>query len=314
MPGAWLADGTVQCGRITSDPTNGDLDHVRRRFKEADFEVRDTSVAKTVTAIGLSPRLRALGVLENKHIPEEYFNASVEQRLELVRGLLDQDGTIDHAPTHRILPEPRPQTHRRRLVRLLRSLGVIVHDAVPKPGRIPGRGRHVPSHAGPPAGHVHHRPARVLPATQEALLPRETRETANWLYVRSIRRVPDEPHRCLSIESPDHTYLVGGYIPTHNTRVLLHLAAQWGRLPNPDDRKSTIHRVLRPEAEFVRLRPVRQIHGRHARSSDSRSRGHPRPRAVHPMDHEGHDRADRRRDVEPDHGRPRRGPLPRPGP
>ena len=75
---------------------------------------------------------------------------------------------------------------------------------------------------------------------KKALLPRETRETANWLYVKSIRRVPDEPHRCLSIESPDHTYLVGGYIPTHNTRVLLHLAAQWGRLPNPDDRKSTI--------------------------------------------------------------------------
>ena len=127
--GAWLADGTVQCGRITSDPTNGDLDHVRRRFKEADFEVRDTSVAKTVTAIGLSPRLRALGVLENKHIPEEYFNASVEQRLELVRGLLDQDGTIDPR-THGIefcqSLDHKPIVD--GLVRLLRSLGVIVHE------------------------------------------------------------------------------------------------------------------------------------------------------------------------------------------
>lgn len=239
--GAWLADGTVQCGRITSDPTNGDLDHVRRRFKEADFEVRDTSVAKTVTAIGLSPRLRALGVLENKHIPEEYFNASVEQRLELVRGLLDQDGTIDPR-THGIefcqSLDHKPIVD--GLVRLLRSLGVIVHEpSRSQAGYRDADGTYRRTQDRLRVTFTTDLPVFSLPR-KKALLPRETRETANWLYVKSIRRVPDEPHRCLSIESPDHTYLVGGYIPTHNTRVLLHLAAQWGRLPNPDDRKSTI--------------------------------------------------------------------------
>ena len=38
--GAWLADGNANEGAITSDPSNGDLDHVIRRFEDAGFEVR----------------------------------------------------------------------------------------------------------------------------------------------------------------------------------------------------------------------------------------------------------------------------------
>lgn len=239
--GAWLADGTANCGNITLKPANGGPNHVRRRFREAGFKVHDLSEAKTVSVIGLVPRLHALGVLDGKHIPEEYFNASMEQRLELVRGLLDQDGIIDpnsHSIEFRQSLDHKPIID--GLVRLLRSLGVIVHE----PTRTPAGYRD--------SDGVYHRtqdrlrvtfttglPVFSLPC-KRTLLPETTRETANWLYIKAIRRIPDEPHRCLSIESPDHTYLVGGHIPTHNTRVLLHLAAQWGRLPNPDDGKTTI--------------------------------------------------------------------------
>ena len=37
--------------------------------------------------------LRGLNVWENKHIPDKYLNASIEQRWELLRGLMDTDGT-----------------------------------------------------------------------------------------------------------------------------------------------------------------------------------------------------------------------------
>jgi len=39
-------------------------------------------------------RLRQLDVLDNKHVPLPYMRASRRQRLELVRGLMDSDGTI----------------------------------------------------------------------------------------------------------------------------------------------------------------------------------------------------------------------------
>lgn len=243
--GAWLADGSKNGGQITSDPSNGDLDHVRERFGRAGFEVRDMSTAKTVSVIGLRPLLRRMGLYDDKHIPEEYFNASVEQRLELVRGLLDQDGTID--PRNHGIEFTQSLDHRPivdGLVRLLRSLGVIVHEpARSKAGYRDADGTYHRTQDRLRVGFTTDLPVFSLPR-KKALLPETTRETANWLYVKNIRRVPDEPWRCLSIESPDHTYLVAGYVPTHNTRVLLHLAAQWARLPNPDDPKRTIPGVF----------------------------------------------------------------------
>ena len=43
----------------------------------------------------LLPDLRILGVFNNKHIPKEYLSAGVTQRLELLAGLIDSDGTVD---------------------------------------------------------------------------------------------------------------------------------------------------------------------------------------------------------------------------
>lgn len=43
----------------------------------------------------LTTKLRNLGILNNKRIPDVYLYASIEQRLELFQGLMDTDGTID---------------------------------------------------------------------------------------------------------------------------------------------------------------------------------------------------------------------------
>src|SRR5208283_2261539 len=42
---------------------------------------------------GIVHILRSLSVLNNKHIPRQYLESSVEQRMELLRGLMDTDGT-----------------------------------------------------------------------------------------------------------------------------------------------------------------------------------------------------------------------------
>ena len=79
---------------------------------------------------------------------------------------------------------------------------------------------------------------------KKRLLPETLRETSRWLYIKDIEILPEQDTRCLSIGSPDHTYLVAGYVPTHNTRVLMHLAAQWARLRNPDNPKEYIPGVF----------------------------------------------------------------------
>ena len=273
--GAWLADGNAISGEITSDPSNGDLDHVIRRFEDAGFEVRRRKVAKTIGVSGLTSILRDMGVLGDKRIPEEYFHASVGQRLELVRGLLDQDGSIDgngHIEFSQSL-DHKPIVD--GLVRLLRGLGVVVHEPTrcgagyrtADGGRVRTQDRLRVSFT---------TTLRVFSLERKAeRLPVKLRETQKWLYVKDIRPIPDTPNRCLTVGSPDHTFLIAGYVPTHNTRLALHLAGQWGRLPAPDHPGHTIPVVFwDPKPNSDDFGPfVRSRNGRFTRLDDPSSRG-----------------------------------------
>lgn len=58
---------------------------------------------------------------------------------------------------------------------------------------------------------------------------RSTRE--DWLYITSIEPVEPEPARCIQVDSPDSTYLVEGFVPTHNTMAMVHLAVQFAQIP-----------------------------------------------------------------------------------
>lgn len=97
--GAWLGDGDSNIGAITS----------------ADKEVIDAIAADGMPVRALRgtlrysfspgqgrpgairPILRSLGVLKNKHIPLVYMRASVEQRREVLAGLIDTDGHVTAA-------------------------------------------------------------------------------------------------------------------------------------------------------------------------------------------------------------------------
>ena len=88
--GVWLGDGNkannyVSCG-------SEDIDHLR---KYADT-IKNDRTAFRLRLRGLETReLRKLGVLFNKHIPLCYLLSSVEQRRELLRGLMDTDGCVN---------------------------------------------------------------------------------------------------------------------------------------------------------------------------------------------------------------------------
>lgn len=231
--GAWLADGAAISGCFASDPSNGDLDYAINHFEQSGFHcTRGKTSTKDIYIRGLVPVLTRMGLKGNKHIPEPYFHASIEQRLELVRGLLDQDGTIDGNGTIEFTQIVSHRPIVEGLVRLLRGLGIKVHEPTQsKAGYTIDRTRHQTQDR-----------LRVTFTTDLPVfglprklmkLPRTLRKTQQWLYIKDISPVENCPSRCLSIASPDHTYLIEGYIPTHNTRLGLHLAAQWGWLTDP---------------------------------------------------------------------------------
>lgn len=97
--GAWLGDGSTTKGQICGCKDDiAVLDKCREYYPEgAEWTHKDTGVI-TRSFIGLASDLTAYNMCfqrkdtPEKHIPEEYMTASMEQRLELLAGLIDTDG------------------------------------------------------------------------------------------------------------------------------------------------------------------------------------------------------------------------------
>jgi hypothetical protein len=90
--GYWLGDGQRASGRIvTLDEEVAEMfgDRGYPCIKSNGWETNRSWQVKS-----LATDLRYLGVIENKHVPDEYMRGSIEQRLDLLRGLMDSDGTI----------------------------------------------------------------------------------------------------------------------------------------------------------------------------------------------------------------------------
>jgi len=238
--GAWLADGTRRGGLFSSDGRNGDLQYLSERLEKQGFKVKRVRNSDgEISTPGLTPILRTMGVLKNKHIPEQYFNASIQQRLALVQGMLDQDGTISDGGRIEFTQSADHEDIVRGMVRLLRSLGIIVCEPrFGASGYTAKDGKHHETQGRWRINFTTSLPVFTLPR-KKAKITKETRATQQWLYVADIRKVEDAPHRCLTVDSPDHTFLVGDYVPTHNTMALFSLCLQWSKIQGRDGRGYT---------------------------------------------------------------------------
>lgn len=114
--GLWLGDGTTGKAEITSaDKEIEDyLYHYIERYNGSMRIGKNTRPVGTISSAGVSTKecslyrfvwnvqrkcpiknaLRDLGILYNKHIPAIYLNSSVENRMQLLAGLLDTDGCL----------------------------------------------------------------------------------------------------------------------------------------------------------------------------------------------------------------------------
>lgn len=91
--GAWLGDGRRRDGSISKADAA-----LFWNIETCGYGVgKDISGRSdgcpTRTVFGLRTALRAAGLLDNKHVPDVYFRASFDQRLALLQGLMDTDGS-----------------------------------------------------------------------------------------------------------------------------------------------------------------------------------------------------------------------------
>lgn len=213
--GCWLGDGTTKAGSITTtDP------EILAAFA-AEFQLGAQN-RYTHGILGLATRLRAVGVFGHKHVPPQYLRASIKQRLNLLQGLMDTDGTacrsgsVEFASTLRGLAEA--------VAELACSLG---HKATVREGRARLNGEDY----GPNYRVKWAAPECVFRLERKARRQQlARRRTTRFRYIVACERIASQPMRCITVDSPSHLYLAGrAMIPTHNSWGLLLDAARYVR-------------------------------------------------------------------------------------
>lgn len=98
--GAWLGDGSKSAFRIMDASELGIAERVARELnaelKQPSNKRREYFNFDTGVQGDMLTRLRELDLLCNKHIPEEYIFNTKENRLLLLAGLIDTDGTYSY--------------------------------------------------------------------------------------------------------------------------------------------------------------------------------------------------------------------------
>ncbi|MFF7155802.1 replicative DNA helicase [Streptomyces sp. NPDC008139] len=164
--------------------------------------------------------LRDLGVLGDKHIPQEYLRSSVDQRRALLAGLLDTDGTVTNTGSVRFAVTNRALAEGFR--ELLMSLGYRCGFATK---RVKGR-----SEQSSTAYIVNFTTGddvfgldRKRRLHQERRRPGTARLTQR--VITDAREVTSVPVRCVQVDNPDHMYLATrSMVPTHNSTLALDFA------------------------------------------------------------------------------------------
>jgi hypothetical protein len=207
--GFWLGDGVSANGLVSigDEDVKESIYHIENDGYNI-YKAESTKYEYRVE--GLAKLLNLLGLKNNKHIPHQYMMASVEQRFELLKGLMDTDGSCDQngwcefSSSNPYFAE--------QVFDLIIQLGFKATKEVCESWlngvRHKDRVRiHFKSNT--PVFKLQRKLDR------QSIKPGSGRDRR---YIVDITPIESEPVKCISVDSPNHLYLAGREcIPTHNT-------------------------------------------------------------------------------------------------
>lgn len=214
--GLWLGDGSADTGAITTaDPeVLLGVDHY-----EIPSGANKGSKARLYRCRGLTTQLRKMGVLKNKHIPFAYLHGDRGQRLSLLQGLMDSDGTC--GTTGQVEFCNMNENLARQVHALMLSLGMkatCTQGDATIAGVVKGTKFRVGCVTGLP---IFRLPRKMDRVTANIGKPQITKRTNR--YIADVRPIPPVAMRCLTVDSPNGLFLITrNFIPTHNSHDYLY--------------------------------------------------------------------------------------------
>lgn len=226
--GVWLGDGTSAGSGLTIGKQ--DARELSRHIESEGLTVASLPHHQLAFRIGESSAIRdpvtgqynrregsffagldELGLIQNKHIPPQYLRASYQQRLDLLQGLMDTDGSIQKNGSAEFASSNLALIH--EVAELCRTL-MIKTSVRARTARYDGQ--EFPAyrlHFTPnvPVFRLKRKAQRIQPAGNQAV--RRYRR-----YIVDVRPVESRPVRCIEVDSPSHLFLAGeAMTPTHNS-------------------------------------------------------------------------------------------------
>lgn len=207
--GYWLGDGVRNTGRIIIGEE--DLVESVSRIQAAGYRMRvGGSSAIDHCVYGLITDLKALGIENAKRIPADYLRAPVDQRWEVLKGLMDSDGSVDEAghceysSSDPLLAQDFYELATGLGLKITRTVGPSFFNGV----RHKDRTRFY-FNTYKPAFNLERKLKRQM---------RPGRIVREYRAIVEIRSVATVPVRCITVDSPNSLYLAGEqHLVTHNT-------------------------------------------------------------------------------------------------
>lgn len=223
--GVWLGDGETAGARITA--SFDDAPAMAGQLATCGALVKETVHSNAVTLAlggGMRVALRDLGVLGNKHIPEAYMRASVDQRMALLQGLMDTDGHCEVRGTATFVQAKQRLSE--QVYELAASLGLR-----PRIRRYVGKYKEgnifwqVSFQA-----HADRNPFRT---PRKAAIARPRSHYRGVRTVAKIEPTPSVPTNCIQVEGG--MYCVGReMVPTHNSTIITFALTVQDILKDPE--------------------------------------------------------------------------------
>lgn len=232
--GMWLGDGTSAASTFTCH------DDDAATMGRIGCYKNNTKYIWTLPKLVVT--LKTNNLYKNKHIPEQYYLASYAQRMELLRGLMDSDGTCNKYGAASF--GNSNTTLMADFVRLVRSLG--------------GKAHVCSTHSTYPGAN------KVFPTQQANIWVPDNpfwldRKAVRWVKPARIQLVISdiqlEKHdwgRCITVANSDGLYLTDDYIPTHNSSICSVLYTMWRIYRNPNIRILVGTNIKRLARGFIR--------------------------------------------------------------
>lgn len=205
--GAWLGDGTSAGGGLTD--AEG---FISQEIRQHGFVVKKNKTKYAHNIHGILPLLRQYDLIKNKHIPTDYMRSSYSQRLELLQGLMDTDGSVTKYGRCEFTTVKKQLAN--NVSELCKSLGIVCKTIT---GRATIKGKDCgEKYRITFTTHLH-----VFRMPRKLMWLQKKCSKAGVRRIVACKKIESVPVKCIQVNSQEGLFLCGeSFIITHNSSIL----------------------------------------------------------------------------------------------